>query len=478
MSARPRTMRLLLINPANQMVSILDTGKSRWNRSRVWKPLGLMVIAGLTPEDWEITIVDENLEVPDYSVMPEPDLVGITAFTSQAPRAYQLAARFRQAGAPVVIGGIHATMCLEEASANADAVVSGEAENVWRTVLEDARLGCLEPFYEGGRANMAEVPAARHDLLDGKYAFGAIQTTRGCPMHCSFCSVTSFNGAHFRQRPIDQVIRELRQVPEDLVLFVDDNLIGTGRKHVRRAKELFRAMIRADLEKEWVAQTTINAAGDDELLDLAAAAGCKGLFIGFESPKAGGSNEARGKHKLLSGRDLRAAVRRIQRRRIIVAGSYIIGLDDDEPGIGRLIADTAERIGVDFLNVMFLTPLPGTELWEEMESRDRVALDQFPEDWRYYTLTYPVARYTGLTLGEATSEMLACSQRFYSIPRMLRRVWRNILRGQSVRIGLVGGLSYRRNIRIDRDKLSCFELQRGCRFEAGKDRADMLMEEP
>jgi radical SAM superfamily enzyme YgiQ (UPF0313 family) len=459
-------MRLLLINPANQLVSILDTRQSRWNRSRVWKPLGLMVIAGLTPDDWEITIVDENLEAPDYSVMPAPDLVGITAFTSQAPRAYELAALFRNAGVPVVIGGIHATMCREEASRYADVVVSGEAENVWQTVLEDFRLGHLEPFYEGGRADMAEVPAARQDLLAGNYAFGAIQTTRGCPLNCSFCSVTSFNGARFRQRPIEQVIHELRQIPEDLVLIVDDNLIGTGRKHIRRAKDLFRAMIRADLKKGWVGQATINAADDDELLTLAAAAGCKGLFIGFESPRPEGARETQGKHKRLSYHDSRAAVRRIQQHGIIVAGSYIIGLDGDEAGIGRLIADTAERIGVDFLNVMFLTPLPGTRLWEELEADNRLALDEFPGDWSYYTLTYPVARYAGLTLAEATREMLDCSQRFYSIPRMLRRVWRNVWRGQSVRISLAGGLSFRKNIRIDRGKLGDFEMQRGSRFAA------------
>jgi radical SAM superfamily enzyme YgiQ (UPF0313 family) len=376
-------MRLLLINPSNEMVSIVNTGKSRWNRSRVWKPLGLMVIAGLTPGDWEIDIIDENLGVPDYSALARPDLVGITAFTSQAPRAYELAARFRARGVAVVIGGIHATMCREEASRYADAVVSGEAENVWRTVLEDARRNRLEPFYEGGRADMAEVPAARHDILPDRYAFGAIQTTRGCPLHCCFCSVTSFNGARFRQRPIDQVIGELRLIPEDLVLIVDDNLIGTKRRHIRRAKDLCRAMIRAGIKKKWVAQATINVANDDELLGLAADAGCRGLFIGFESPEPEGSKIAGGKHKLLKRRDLREGVRRIQRYGILVAGSYIIGLDENEVGIGRKIADAAEHIGIDFVNVMFLTPLPGTRLWDATLSRQRMVLDDYPRDWSY-----------------------------------------------------------------------------------------------
>jgi radical SAM superfamily enzyme YgiQ (UPF0313 family) len=474
----PARMRLYLINPSNPMVSILNVGESRWNRFRVWKPLGLMVIAGLTPDDWEITIIDENLGVPDYSQMPRPDLVGITAFTSQAPRAYELASRFRDDGATVVMGGIHATMCQKEASRYADTVVTGEAESVWEKVLEDVRSNRLKPLYEGGLADMTERPPARHDLLHGRYAFGAIQTTRGCPLHCSFCSVTSFNGARFRQRPIEHVIREFERVPEHLVLIVDDNLIGTRREHIKRAKGLFRAIIDANLKKKWIAQATINVANDDELLTLAAAAGCRGLFIGFESPKPEGLKELSGKNNLCKCQDFTEAVRRIQAHGILVAGSFIIGFDNDGPGIGRLIADTAERIGVDFVNVLFLTPLPGTRLWVEMESQNRVALDEYPEDWRYYTLTYPVARFAGLTLNDATREMLACSERFYTIPKLMRRLWRNLWRRQSVPIGLAGALSYRNNIRIDRRKLDDFALLYGCKHSVGDERDEQRAEAP
>lgn len=452
-----RKMRLYLINPSNPAVSIVKLGESRWNRYRVWKPLGLMVIAGLTPDDWEIRIIDENLETPDYAAMPTPDLVGITAFTSQAARAYELAFRFRQDGARVVIGGIHATMRREEASMHADAVVTGEAERVWGDVLHDARHNCLKPSYEGGFADMGETPPARHDLLQGKYAFGAIQTTRGCPLRCSFCSVTSFNGARFRQRPIEQVIGEFRRVPEKLVLIVDDNLVGTRRVHLERAKDLFKAMIRANLNKKWIAQATINIANDDELLSLAAQAGCKGLFIGLESPNPEGAKELGGKHKLCKCSDLKEAVGRIQRHGILVAGSFIIGLDHDKPGIGDLIAKTAGFIGVDFINVLFLTPLPGTQLWDTMAAQNRIALDMFPKDWRYFTLTHPTARYTGLSVAEAIDEMDSCSRRFYSIPKIILRLWRNVRQGQNALIGFVGNLSYRKNARLDRTRLADFQ---------------------
>ncbi len=153
---------------------------------RVWKPLSLLVLGGLTPPEWDVTVVDENLGVPDYTTMPPPDLVGITAFTSQATRAYEVAAAFRGLGVPVVMGGIHATMCLEEARTRVDAVVTGEAESVWAQVLEDARQGRLQPVYTGIRLDMDQIPVARHDLLPSGYYFGSIQITRGCPLNCSF----------------------------------------------------------------------------------------------------------------------------------------------------------------------------------------------------------------------------------------------------------------------------------------------------
>ncbi len=371
-------MRLYLINPHNPLVSLANIKESRWNRYRVWKPLGLLVLAGLTPPEWEITILDENLGVQDYAAMPRPDLVGITAFTSQASRAYEVAAEFRSRGVSVVMGGIHATMCCQEALRHVDSVVTGEAESVWANVLDDARRGQLQTTYAGEHVDMAEVPPARHDLLNEGYAFGAIQTTRGCPLSCSFCSVSAFNGTLYRHRPIANVIEEFKSIREKWVLVVDDNLIGTNSAHLDRAKELFRAMIQADLGKKWIAQVTINMADDEELLALAVQAGCQGVFIGFESPTAQGLAEVGKKFNLLKGRNFQQSVRRIQRHNILVVGSFIMGLDADEPGIGRRIANAARSYGVDILNALFLTPLPGTRLWDRMESENRIAADDFP----------------------------------------------------------------------------------------------------
>jgi radical SAM superfamily enzyme YgiQ (UPF0313 family) len=458
-------MRLYLINPSNPLVSIVKIKESRWNRYRVWKPLSLMVLAGLTPPEWEISILDENLGAPDYGAMPRPDLVGITAFTSQANRAYEVAAHFRRLGVPVVMGGIHATMCLDEVMECVDSVVTGEAEGIWPQVLEDARHGSLKRRYDGGLAEINDVPLSRHDLLATGYAFGAIQTTRGCPLNCTFCSVTAFNGAQYRHRPIPDVVREFHSIREKHVLVVDDNLIGTRPEHIARAKDLFRAMAKANLRKKWIAQATINFADDEELLSLAARAGCSGVFIGFESPAPEGLRELGKKFNLLKGRDFRASVRRIQRHKILVAGSFIIGLDIDEPGIGKRIAEVASRYGVDNLNALFLTPLPGTRLWDQMKSEDRIALGAFPEDWKYYTLTFPVARYKHLSLEGIIEEMISCNGNFYSMSRILRRICSNLWQRRKPLISLVGNLSYRGNIRVACKAYADFKRQRGNRHD-------------
>lgn len=441
-------MLLYLINPANALASMSFDRDSHWNRYRVWKPLGLLAIAGLTPPGWDITVLDENLGPVDYDSLPRPDVVGVTAFTSQAPRAYEVARSFRARGVPVIMGGIHASMCVEEASSHVDSVVMGEAEPIWAEVLEDFRAGRLKPRYDGGQAEMDQIRPPRHDLLPHGYAFASIQTTRGCSLNCSFCSVTEFNGARYRQRPIADVVEEFKSISEKRVLIVDDNLIGRKPEHIERAKNLFRALIEADTGKSWIGQTTVNVADDEELLDLAKQSGCIGLFIGFESVTQEGLPELGKKAALLSGRDIPASLERIRSRNILVVGSFILGLESDRPGVGTLIAEAASRYGVDNMNVLFLTPLPGTRLWRQMESEGRIAMNAFPDDWKYYTLNYPVAQYKYLSLECAVQEMIDCNRAFYSNARIVTRLRQNLAAGRNPLFSFVSNLSSRRNSRL------------------------------
>lgn len=454
-------MRLYLINPRNSLVSLSNVNNNRWNRYRIWKPLGLLVLASVTPPQWDIKVIDENLGTANYASMPPPDLVGITAFTAQASRAYEVAAEFRSRSVPVIMGGIHATMCVQEALGYVDSVVTGEADFIWPKVLADSQNGSLKQVYAGEHVDMKNAPPARHDLLPHRYTFGSIQTTRGCPLNCSFCSVTAFNGPHYRARPIENVVREFKTIKEKLILIVDDNLIGTSEEHIRRAKSLFRAIIATGIRKKWCAQTTINLADDDELLTLAYKAGCRGVYIGFESSTADGLAEVGKKFNLAKSRDIKDSVHRIKQHNILVVGSFIIGLDTDHLGVGKLIAEMANSYGVDLLNIAVLTPLPGTHLWKKMESEGRIAVNSFPNDWKYYTLTFPVARYKQLSWNDIIKEKRYCDKAFYSTRRILSRLRGNFWQRRSPLIAMAANLSYKNNLCLVRKAYQQFELSRG-----------------
>jgi radical SAM superfamily enzyme YgiQ (UPF0313 family) len=455
--------RLYLVNPSNSSISIRRLKANPLNAWFLWKPLGLMHLASLAPFEWEPTILDENIGLPDYGALPRPDLVGITAFTSQACRAYEIASTFRARGIPVVMGGIHASMRVEEALSKVDSVVTLEAEEVWPQVLLDAWDGCLKRVYRGAPVDLAKVPIARHDLLPRGYAIGSIQTSRGCPNRCSFCSVSAFNGKRFRFRPIPNVIEELRQIREKTVLIVDDNLVGTSRAHMARAKDLFRAMIDARSRKKWIAQATINMADDGDLLALAARSGCAGVLIGFETPTAAGLDEVNKRFNVAQNRDLAGACRRIQSHGIAVCGSFMLGLDVDTPGIGRRIAATAADYGVDFMNLTFMTPLPGTRLWEMMESTNRIAAHSYPADWKYYTLKYPVAILRHLSWRQCIEELAECVTAFYSTGMILRRMVDALRRPRwflNLFIVIVGNVGGRRNLRMDQVTYREYDMSR------------------
>ena len=222
-------------------------------------------------------------------------------------------------------------------------------------------------------------------------------------------------------------------------------------------------MIAAHLRKQWIAQVTINFADDEELMTLAQRAGCRGVFIGFESPTPEGLGELGKKFNVRGDRDLRSSVQRIQRHKILVVGSFVIGLDIDGPGIGRHVARTATRYGVTNLNALFLTPLPGTRLWDQMEADDRIVFNDFPEDWKRYTLGFPVSRYKHLSMAQSIDEVDACNADFYSMSKVVRRVAGDLWgRRQPVR-SLVSNLAYRTNARLSRGVHAEFKRELGVR---------------
>ncbi|MDR3363818.1 MAG: B12-binding domain-containing radical SAM protein, partial [Clostridiales Family XIII bacterium] len=246
---------------------------------------GLQMLAALTPERHTVKVVDETIgEKVDYDT--SADLIGITAMTTQSPRAYRIAQKFRERGKPVVMGGFHPSIRPQEALLHCDAVCVGEGELVWGRMLEDFENGALKKIYQAGRLiDFADIPwADRSVVRDKKGALkNFIQTTRGCPFQCSFCTVIKFFGHTYRLRPPEDVVAEVRALKEsgqlkwNFVFFSDDNICGDPEY----AKRLFRALI--PLKIRWGSQCSITAAGDEELLSLARRSGCRAFAIGLES---------------------------------------------------------------------------------------------------------------------------------------------------------------------------------------------------
>lgn len=460
-------MKLYLINPCNNLTSTTHDQSFITRKYRIWKPLGLLYIASLTPDDWDITIIDENREIPDYVKMEKPDLVGITSFTSQAERAYEIARIFRNKKVPVVMGGIHASMRSREAMQWVDAVVIGEAENVWKNVLEDFTLKKLKRIYNGTHANLEEKLIVKHNLLKNNYFFGSIQTTRGCPLNCSFCSVSVFNGQKYRFRPIPHIIQELKTIKEKIVLIVDDNFIGVNKNHINRAKNLLRAIIDAKIKKKYITQATLNIADDKEFLVLAKAAGLRGVFIGFETPQHSGLIELNKKFNIRDSEQIRKSLNRLRRHKILVLGSFIMGLDADKKGIGEKIARAALGYGVDILSLLFLTPLPGTRLWKKYKSERRIPFKNLPGDWKYFTFSLPVANYLHLSWKDLYKEMEKSFALFYSYKKIFIRTVKNLFANRSILnafFTIVINFNYKVLLKTDRKLFKSLNNSHGLAF--------------
>ncbi len=351
-------------------------------RSHGWvPPLALGILAALTPKDWKLKIIDENFAPFKYT---DADLVGLTALTSTAPRAYEIAKLYREKGIPAVIGGVHASMLPDEARQFVDSVVIGEAEGVWPNVIADFEAGNLQSTYRGGFPELKNMPIPRYELFP-RGCFGAVQTSRGCPMNCEFCSVTAFNGNRYRHRPVEEVLDELETIPKKVVFFLDDNIVGHGEKNEQRALALFEGMIRRGLKKFWFGQASMNLADNETVLEYAAKSGCVMLMIGVEAEQADALKEI---NKVANLRALKKsyqeAFRRIHKHGIAIHGFFMYGLDVDTPDSLRRRTEFINTCGVDAARISIVCPFPGTPLYERLRQEGRLRYTDFPRDWVHY----------------------------------------------------------------------------------------------
>jgi len=399
-------MKLVLIAP-------------KWPENSLWGQiyfrfpyLALTNLAALAGEDWEISILDENVEPIDFNALP--DLAAISIMTPLAKRGYEIADAFRQKGVPVVLGGIHPTMMSAEAKTHADAVVLGEAEAIWPQVLDDFKRGDLKSFYNPSNLlSLDGLCIPRRELLNRKAYFfvNTIQTTRGCPFDCDFCSVTTFYGRSYRMRSIDEVINEIGQMEPGFLFFVDDNIVGSSGY----AKKLFRALI--PLNVKWFSQASLSIAKDKELLDLAQRSGCKGLFIGFESLSQE-SIKAMGK-SINHVAEYKEAIKKIHEHGIGIQGSFIFGTDNDDVSVFSDVLRFIEKTHLEAVIFSILTPFPGTRIYQTMLQKNRL----LHTDWEKYDMNQVVYQPQKMTPQELQEGFNWAYKRLYGYRSIFKRLF-------------------------------------------------------
>jgi radical SAM superfamily enzyme YgiQ (UPF0313 family) len=403
-------MKILLIMPRG---ALYRYEKGIFRRPIRYAPLTLTTLASLIPQEIEaeVEIIDEGVEGLPAEI--DADLVGITAITGTAMRAYALADRIRKKGIPVVIGGVHATLMPGEAALHADAVVCGFAEESWPKLLNDFVRGNMRRLYtQSADLAMDNLPFPRRDLLKGKgyITVNTLQATRGCMNQCDFCVVPVAWGKKMYLRPVSDVISELEQIGSRNVLFVDVSPIE-DRKY---AKELYSAMI--PLKKRWLSPSTIRIADDPELLDLAAKSGCRGLLIGFESVSQL-TLKAMGKSFNYIDK-FKDQVEKLHYRGISIQACFVFGFDTDDKTVFEKTVEIVNNLNLDLPRFTVYTPFPGTPIHQKLKQENRIT----ETNWSMYDAQHVVFRPRLMSSAQLQEGLYWAWNQCYSLGSIFRRL--------------------------------------------------------
>jgi len=383
-----------------------------WKKTMRYAPLTLTTLASLVPPELnaDVRIIDEGVDdIPDDL---EADLVGISAITGTAPRAYEIAARLRSRGVKVVIGGVHPTLMPEEAMANADSTVVGYAEESWPALLRDFAAGRMARRYDQSPTlSLANLPFPQRELFDTSLVNVAhtLEATRGCIYQCEFCVVPAAWGKPL-QKPVADVVADIRQMRAKRLIFLDLNLIADSAY----AKELFTALI--PLKVQWGGLATMTIAWDDELLDLAARSGCRGLLIGFESLNQASLLET--KKAFNMRRSYYEVVRKIRERKIALMGCFVFGFDHDSIATFDETVDFVLESKMDLPRYAIAVPFPGTALYKRLKAEGRITT----ENWSLYDGQHVVFEPKLMSPGDLLERTRKAWKKTYSYRSIVRRL--------------------------------------------------------
>jgi radical SAM superfamily enzyme YgiQ (UPF0313 family) len=390
----------------------------------LFPPLGLATLAGYLPGDVEVEIQDEHVE--PLRLDDRPDLVVIQAYVTSAARSYRLADHYRRRGAYVVLGGLHVTSLPEEALAHADTIFVGPGEEAWARFLADHAAGRAEKVYRSLERSLDHVPPVRRDLIRRRLYLvpNSLVVSRGCPHHCDFCYKDAFfaGGRGFYTQRVDDALAEIDRLPGHHLYFLDDHLLGAPRF----ASELFAGM--GGMGRLWQAAGTVQSVLRPGLLEKAVEAGLRSLFVGFETLNPA-ALRASGKPQNLH-HDYAEAVRRLHGLGVMVNGSFVFGMDEDDLGVFDRTVDWAIEQGIETATFHILTPYPGTALYARMAGDGRL----LHRDWELYDTRHVVFRPRSMRPEELEAGYWRAYERFYR--------WGSILRGARHHESAVDGLRH------------------------------------
>ncbi|MCX6667990.1 MAG: radical SAM protein [Euryarchaeota archaeon] len=371
--------------------------------------LTLKQLAAITPNKYSIELVDERCKKINFN--GSYDLVGISCLTYNAPRAYEVADKFRRRGVPVVLGGYHPSALPEEAKQHADAVVIGEAEYSLPELLMDLEKGGLKPFYRPKKfIDPNEIPSANHQIRVDNAFMESVQATRGCPNQCQFCAIKEIEGCILRSRPIKNVIEEIKSIKKKHLFFADASLTINPSY----SKLLFGEM--KELNKKFDCCGNINIlTKDDDFLKLASDAGCELIQVGFESISQKSIDDINKKTNKVE--DYARAIRKIKDHNIMVMGLFIFGFDMDAPDIFTKTLDAIHQWNIDRAFFFILTPYPGTPIFDKLDGAGRI----LTKDWSKYTQMQVVFKPKNMSIDYLYNGAQGLMEDFHSLSNSLRR---------------------------------------------------------